>query len=294
MPPSLTDRSVLVDGVRLAYHEQGEGEPVVLVHGTPSHSVIWRNVAPQVAGGGYRAICYDLLGYGRSERPLERDTSVTAQAVLLEKLLARLGVAEVNLVGHDIGGAIVQAFAVSHPERVRRLMLIDTVSYDSWPSGSWRRIIAEHGDHAARMPTAEFEAMLTAQLRMTVADETAMDGDVLEAYLRPHRSALGRASFFEHQVRHYDSRHTRVLTPRLSRLTMPVRILWGEEDRWQPLSYAYRLAEAVPGTTGPAVVPRAGHFLPEEAPDVVVEQALDLLAAPPGPAGKVSSPETAD
>ncbi|WP_301126385.1 alpha/beta fold hydrolase [Streptomyces cacaoi] len=269
---------LIVDGVRLSYRDRGAGEPVVFLHGTPSHSYEWRNVVPHIEEAGHRAITYDLLGYGRSERPVDRDTSVAAQTDLLGGLLDALGIEQTAIVAHDIGGAVGQRFAVAHPERVRRLMIIDTVSYDSWPSATWRKIIEEQLEDHMQLPQEAFDALLARQLRMTVADGAAtMAGDVLDAYLAPHRSALGRVSFFEHQVRHYDSRYTEEITGQLASLAMPVRILWGERDQWQPLTYAQQLAEDIPGARL-TVVPGAGHFVMEDAPERVTEEVLDFLA----------------
>ncbi|MFC9951215.1 alpha/beta fold hydrolase [Streptomyces prasinus] len=274
----LTD-SLVVDGVRLAHRDRGRGEPVIFIHGTPSHSYEWRDVVPHIEAAGFRTVTYDLLGYGRSERPVDRDTSVAAQTDLLGHLLDALCIDRAAIVAHDIGGAIGQRFAVAHPERVRRLMLIDSVSYDSWPSPTWRRIIDEELDDLPGMSQDTFDALLTRQLGMTVADASHMTGDVLQAYLAPHRSAPGRVSFFEHQVRHYDSKYTEEIGDALRRLTMPVRILWGEEDRWQPLHYAERLRDDIPGAEL-VVVPGAGHFLMEDAPGRVVREIRDFLTAP--------------
>ncbi|BBX49351.1 alpha/beta hydrolase [Mycolicibacterium poriferae] len=275
---SLTDNDIIVDGVRLAYRDRGDGPPVVFLHGTPSYSYEWRDVVPHVEAAGYRTLTYDLLGYGASERPLDRDTSVTAQAALLVELLDELDLARVNLVAHDIGGAIGQRLAIDWPERVHRLLLIDTVSYDSWPSATWRQIIRDNLDDHAAMSAAEFERMLTRQLQMTVSDANRMRGEVLEAYLDPHRSPLGRASFFDHQVRHYDSAHTESLTARLGDLDLPVRILWGGRDQWQPVSYAERLTADIPGAEL-VVLPEAGHFVMEDDAAAVTREVLDFLAA---------------
>ncbi|MDD7920082.1 alpha/beta fold hydrolase [Actinomycetospora callitridis] len=269
------DRNLLVDGVRLAYRDRGEGEPVVFVHGTPSWSHEWRHVVPAVEAAGHRVVTYDLLGYGDSERPLDRDTSVAAQTDLLLGLLDELGLERPSLITHDIGGAIGQRIAVLHPQRARRLMLIDTVSYDSWPSETWREIIRTRLESYAAMSAADFEEMLTRQLRMTVAG--TMGDDDLRAYLAPHRTPLGRTSFFEHQVRHYDSRYTEELTDRLGDIAMPVRIVWGARDRWQPVGYAERLAADIPGA-GLVVVPDAGHFVMEDEPERVTREVLDFLA----------------
>ncbi len=274
---------ILVDGARLAYGDHGSGEPVVLLHGTPSHSVIWRDVVPRLTAAGYRVISYDLLGYGRSERPVERDTSITAQTDLLEHLLAALGVTGVTLVGHDLGGGIAQILATRDPHRVRRLMLVDTVSFDSWPSATWQRIIADHLGNPGAMAADEFETLLSGQLAMTVNNQ-GMSEAALDAYLAPYRSTVGRVSFFEHQVRHYDPVHTQRVVPYLGRLTMPVRILWGGADSWQPASYADRLHAAIPGAAEPVVVAGVGHFLPEETPDTVAAEILRMMTAPAGPA----------
>ncbi|MDA3625342.1 alpha/beta hydrolase [Saccharopolyspora sp. WRP15-2] len=274
----LTDNTV-VDGVRLALrHTRGRtGETLVFLHGTPSHSHIWRNVFPEFEAAGHEVLLYDLLGYGASERPVDRDTSVAAQADLLGKLLAQLEIHRCTLIAHDIGGAIAQLFTTAHPDRVERLALIDSVSYDSWPSRTWQRIIHDHLDDHAAMPQQDFEALLTRQLAMTVADPDRMTGETLEAYLSPHRTRIGRASFFEHQVRHYDSTPTLEVAPRLRTLPTPTRIIWGEQDRWQPLPYAHRLAEDIPNATL-ATIPGAGHFPMEDDPARIVEELRILLA----------------
>ncbi|GAB3264949.1 hypothetical protein GCM10027562_29670 [Arthrobacter pigmenti] len=187
---------------------------------------------------------------------------------------------KVSIISHDIGGAIGQRFAVAHPERVRRLMIIDTVSYDSWPSSTWRKIIDEELDDYTRLSQDAFNTLLTEQLKMTVGNESAMADGVLNAYLAPHQSALGRVSFFEHQVRHYDSKYTEEISDKLGTLPMPVGILWGEHDQWQPLRYAERLADAIPDASL-VVVPGAGHFVMEDAPERVAYEIDNFLKKEP-------------
>ena len=123
---TVVDRDVVVDGARIAYRNGGgDGRPVVLVHGTPSHSYIWREVIPPLESAGYRVLCFDLLGYGRSERPLDRDTSVAAQARILERMLDFWGLEQADIVGHDIGGATAMILAVHKPERLGKLLLVE-------------------------------------------------------------------------------------------------------------------------------------------------------------------------
>ena len=275
--PTILDRHVVVDGERVAYTDQGDGPPVVLIHGTPSHSYIWRNVLPTVRDAGFRVLAFDLLGFGLSEKPaFERNTSVAAQANLLARLLDEWGLDSAHLVGHDLGGAVSMICAVRHPERVRSLLLADTVSYDSWPSETWQAIIEHHMVDYQAMPLADFREMMARQLRMTVFHKERMRGETLEAYLAPVLSDLGKVAFFAHQVRHYDSRYTEEIEADLRQLALPVRVLWGERDEWQPLAYGERLRDEI-ADASLVTIPDAGHFVMEDAPQRVREEIVAFL-----------------
>ncbi|MEH6380312.1 MAG: alpha/beta fold hydrolase, partial [Dietzia cercidiphylli] len=110
----VVDRHALVEGHRIAHGVDGAGEPVVLVHGTPSSSYIWRDVVPRLVEAGYRTHVFDLLGYGLSERPWDTgvDTSITGNVSVLEGMLDEWGLDTFHLVAHDIGGGIAQRFGV--------------------------------------------------------------------------------------------------------------------------------------------------------------------------------------
>ncbi|WP_119459869.1 alpha/beta fold hydrolase [Rhodospirillaceae bacterium SYSU D60014] len=275
----LTER-VIIDGHRIAAGrhpaEGGAKADLVLLHGTPSHSFIWREIAPRLVASGFNLYLYDLLGFGRSERPVGADTSVAAQGPILSAMLRHWGLDRPHIIAHDIGGAIGLRHAILEPDPLASLTVIDICSYDSWPSETWKSIIASHMDSYASMPAAAFRDLLTRQLRMTVHDESRMEGEVLEAYLAPISGPVGRLSFFHHQVRHYDSRYTEEISHRLAEIACPVQIIWGAEDRWQPLHWAKRLAKDIPGARLD-IVPEAGHFLMEDAPDAVVEHLVTFL-----------------
>ena len=143
MTDLLNDQAI-IRGHRIACGAHGTGDPIVLIHGTPSHSFIWRNVVPKLTEAGYRVHLFDLLGFGASERPRDPavDTSVAAQDSVLTGLMRHWRLDSAHIVSHDIGGAVGLRFGVFHPEMTRTLTVIDTVSYESWPSVTWRGIIA--------------------------------------------------------------------------------------------------------------------------------------------------------
>jgi pimeloyl-ACP methyl ester carboxylesterase len=270
---ALLNEVALINGRRIATGRHGEGLPVLLLHGTPAHSIIWRNVVPRLTAAGMQVHLFDLLGFGASERPLAADTSVAAQSRLVGALLDHWGLADVHLVGHDIGGTSALLFALDQPHRLRSLTVADLPSYDSWPSPTWRGIHQRFAEHA-RMPPDEHRALMIRQMAMAVFDKHLMQGPLLEDYLAPISGVIGQPAFYQHQVAHYDARYTRDFAERLPHLALPVQILWGAEDEWQPLEYAHRLQRDIPGAVL-HLVENAGHFLMEDAP----EQVSDHLRA---------------
>ncbi|MCS7050534.1 MAG: alpha/beta fold hydrolase, partial [Thermomicrobium sp.] len=127
---------VFVEGRRWFVREVGEGAPVVFLHGIPTSSFLWRNVLP-VVGRGRRAVAPDLLGFGRSDKPVRGAGTVTELVQHLARLLDRLGIQECALVGHDLGGLIAAAFLDRWPERVTHLVLSNTsFRPERWRAGT--------------------------------------------------------------------------------------------------------------------------------------------------------------
>ena len=114
----------------IAYVDEGDGRVVVLLHGFPTSSHLWRREIPLLASR-MRVIAPDLLGYGQSEHPRGADLSMRAQAVAVRQLLQGLDVSEVAVVGHDLGGVVAQLLALEGG--VRTLVLLDSACFDVWP-----------------------------------------------------------------------------------------------------------------------------------------------------------------
>lgn len=275
MNNDLLNQPVIIGGRRIAAGCHGEGIPVVLLHGTPAHSIIWRNVVPTLVDAGLKVHVFDWLGFGASEFPRNQDTSVAAQRVLLEQLLNHWGLERTHMIAHDIGGAVALRLAIEAPQRLLSLTIADIVSYDSWPSPSWRTIREHYSEHAV-MDAEEHRKLMIRQLRMAVFNKAIMQGELLEAYLAPITGLIGQQAFFKNQVAHYDSRYTDDFAQRLPQLNLPVQILWGEQDEWQPSSYAHRLHNDIPGSTL-QLIDNAGHFLMEDQPQVFAEKASAFI-----------------
>ena len=275
----LVNNHVLINDTRIAHGIHGEGPPVVLLHGTPSSSYIWRNIVPALVGAGHRVHVYDLLGYGLSERPWdpEIDTSVTGQVPILEGLLDHWGLEDAHIIAHDIGGAVAQRFSIFMQPRVRSLTLIDVVSFDSWPSKRTHQQMQAGLDALIKAPDANHRTHFRDWLLSTVQHKERLSETSLETFLEFISNPIGQSSLFQHQVRHYDPKHTDELTPRLAELgKIPVQLIWGADDEWQVVRWARKLHEAIPGSEL-HVLEDCGHFAMEDQPEKISGLLVDFL-----------------
>lgn len=124
-------RYATVRGYSIHYVEDGQGKPILFIHGNPTSSYLWRNVLPGVArDGGRRAVALDLLGFGKSEKPATAGYSLRLHAQVVEDFIGTLGLKDIVLVADDWGGPLSAYYAVHHPENVEGMVLMETFL---WP-----------------------------------------------------------------------------------------------------------------------------------------------------------------
>lgn len=265
-----------LSGARIYYYaagSRGAGEPVVFLHGFPTSGHLWSGVVPLMPPG-HRIVVIDLLGYGRSDRPLDRAVDVAGHANRAVELLDELRIARACIVGHGIGGGIAQALAVRCADRVSRLCLIDSVAFNEWPTFVAR--LARAAMPVARfLPPAVFSAFLRRDLARGYSNASRAAHSI-DLYLRPFTGAEGRNALVAH-LRALTSAETAGLSDRLGTVKVPTAVVWGQHDRAVPVSVGRRLQAAIPGATLD-VIPEACHFVPEEAPRRVADVITGLLA----------------
>ena len=248
----------------VAYDVFGDGPPVVLVHGTPSWSYLWRSVASGLAGR-FTVHVSDLVGYGTSEKREGQDVSIGAQTRILSELLDLWDLREPCIVGHDFGGAIVLRLMLLEGRSFRRVALCDAVAIAPWIT-PFSRHVQRHLEAFQTVPEHIHRQMLAAHLRTAIARD--MTDAELEPYLRPWSGPVGQAAYYR-QVAQFDERYTREIEPRYGEIGAPTLVLWGERDGWLAPEFGRRLADAIP-VARLTVIPDAGHFLPEDQPAAVV------------------------
>jgi 2-hydroxymuconate-semialdehyde hydrolase len=268
VPPFAPIQRAAVDGLDIAYRRAGAGQPVLLLHGIPTSSRLWDAVGAELAAD-HDVVAPDLVGFGESAKPDDRDVSMAAQARLVPALLDALGLDRVLLVGHDIGGAVAQWVAVDAPERVAGLVLIDSVSFDSWPILRMRALRILAPPFARRWPGPWFR-WFERSMRRYVPDAAGREG--LAASLAAWSADSAGAEAFMRNARAMDPRITEEVALRLGEVAVPAHLVWGEGDPFQKVKWAPRLRAAIPGAT--LTVLDGGHFLPWELPSEVTREIL--------------------
>ena len=266
------DQRITVSGGEVAAGVFGEGPPVVLVHGTPAWSYLWRGVVPLLARE-HTVYVWDLLGFGDSRLAPDAEPSIARQARTLAELAEHWGLDTPSLVGHDIGGGILTRAHLVEQVPVRRLVLLDAAVLGPWNT-PFTEHQQRHADVYRTMPADIFGDLIAARFR--TATHRPMSPDVAAAYLAPWAGHAGQQRWID-QVSAVSFEDTREVMARLGEITAPTLVLWGDQDQWLDLTTADRLAAAIPGAVR-ETVPGAGHFAAEDNPRDVAEALLRFLA----------------
>jgi pimeloyl-ACP methyl ester carboxylesterase len=259
------------DAVRYGILGTNDKPPLVLVHGTPFSSIVWRRIAPHLTK--HRQVFYfDLLGYGRSEMRTDQDVSLAIQGRLFAALLEHWHLTRPDVVTHDFGGCTALRGHLLHGCEYRSLTLIDPVALAPWGS-PFVRHVREHQSAFAGLPPYIHAAIVPAYI--AGAAFRSLSAQALQLYVDPWLGESGQAAFYR-QIAQMEQRYTDEIESRYSEIRCPVMILWGEQDRWIPIARGRELASRIPGATLHCV-PNAGHLVQEDAPEAIVAALLGFL-----------------
>lgn len=268
------------DGLQLAHLDEGEGSPVLFLHGEPTWSFLWRKVIPPVREAGFRCLAPDLPGFGRSDKPIDPawytyDRHTASVAALLEELDLR----QATIVVHDWGGPIGLRLAVEHPDRVDRMVILDTGLFTGHQpmSDAWMAF----RDFVERTEDLPIGFLVRGACHTDPGDA------VIAAYEAPFPNSAAKAGARAFPL-------ILPLTPEapgaeagqraleaLRQDQRPKLILWADSDPVLPLKTGERFAQAL-GTRIDHVVADAGHFLQEDAGVEIGGLISDWLASAPG------------
>ncbi len=260
--------------VRWARLGPAGGEPVVLLHGTPWSSFVWRGVARALAADGrYEVYVWDMPGYGRSQKHTGQDVSLAAQGRVFTELLAHWGLERPAVLAHDYGGAVALRAHLLHGARYRRLALVDVVALAPWGSPFFR-LVGEHAQVFEQLPPHLHRALVREYIAS--ASSPGLHPSTLDALVEPWLGEEGQAAFYR-QIAQADQRFTDEIEPHYGSLDLPVLICWGRDDTWVPVDRAHRLAAAIPGARL-RLLDGAGHLAQEDAPSELTAALTGFLA----------------
>jgi haloalkane dehalogenase len=251
------------DGLRLHYLDEGSGPPVLLLHGEPTWSYLYRTIVPELTPT-CRAVAPDYLGFGRSDKPLRvEDYTYDLHVASVERLVVELDLRGLTVVVQDWGGPIGLRVAVEHPDRVDRLVLMNTrVGAGRAPSEEWLRF---------RAFVRRLGRELVPGRLVRLSCVRPLSEEVEEAYSAPWpvpESKAGVLAFpelvpTEHD--HPNAEPLRRVEAALGRWEKPALVLFSDSDPIFSTRDAERMAELIPGAGEPEIVANAGHFLQEDA-----------------------------
>lgn len=264
-----------VQDLRLAHLDEGEGAPVLFMHGEPTWSYLWRKVIPPVRDAGFRCIAPDLVGFGRSDKPTDigfysYDRHVELAATLLEDL----DIQGATIVVHDWGGPIGLRLAVEQRERIERLVILDTGLFTGHQkmSDAW---IAFH-DFVERTEDLPVGMLVRGACKTDPGDA------VIAAYDAPYPNAASKAGARAFPLMIPQAPDApgaaagqRVLE-QLRDDRRPTLMLWADSDPVLPLATGERFAEAL-GQPAPRTIADASHFLQEDQGPLIGTLIADWL-----------------
>ena len=266
-------RDVTVDGVRLSVVDEGEGAPVLFVHGNPTWSFLWRNVMGPARAAGVRVVAPDHAGFGASDKPTHGDYySLERHVANLRAIVRDLDLRDVTLVLHDWGGPIGMGLAVEEPDRIARIVVANTVAFaptEKRALTKWHAWLSTPWGYRAGV---WLNVVQRSAMKLGVVKP--LPPDVMRAYRWPMRSRGGRvaAARFVQMVPDGPDHPSAVVLRRYvaayPKLTgKPMLVLWADKDRVMRARFAERWLDDFPDAVVKHVAPDAGHYWQEDAPE---------------------------
>src|ERR1700674_4952938 len=265
---------VEIEGMRIHYRDEGAGQPLVLLHGFGSSLYTWDGWVRHLAGTR-RLIRLDLPGFGLTGPAPDGDYRAERYVRVVAALLDSLGVERSDIAGNSMGGRTALTFALEHPERVRKLILVDAGGFALMPPPPLFRLAQTPilGPFLILHVTPRF--VVRRNLDGVYGDPSRLTNAVVDRYWTLARRAGNRGAMLARITGPPDPN----LADRLGELKLPVLIQWGELDRWIPLSDARGFQRGIAGAEL-RVYPGAGHVPMEELPEASARDA-DAFLGPP-------------
>src|SRR3989442_13600655 len=245
-PLARTKRRIRTFGGDVAYLRQGQGPALLLLHGIPSSSYLWRDVIDPLSAT-FDGLAPDLLGYGDSDKRLDAELSIAAQARYMVAVMESLGVHQVAVVGHDIGGGLPQVVAGDETQRGARLILVDSVVDNNWPLPHIARLKEPAWDQI--MVNIDLRKGLRKGLEAGIVTEGRVKDELVEELTRPFQDLGGRRAHLR-AAPALNNRDRITRSKHIEEIQTPTLVIWGANDKFLDPELAETLKHKLRDPTG--------------------------------------------
>ncbi|MGX5186739.1 alpha/beta fold hydrolase [Streptomyces avermitilis] len=246
-------------------------DPVVLLHGTPFSSYVWRDIARALARD-HQVFVWDMPGYGASEKSAGQDVSLAAQSKVFTELLEHWGLAEPTVIAHDFGGCVSLRAYLLHGARYRALALVDPVALAPWGSPFFQ-LVGDNAEVFEQLPPTLHHALVREYV--SSASSPGLHPAVLDHLVQPWLGSVGQAAFYR-QIAQADQRYTDEIQDRYAEIAVPALVCWGQDDTWIPAEKGQELVARIPGARLEPIA-GAGHLVQEDTPAELTAALITFL-----------------
>jgi len=260
--------------IRIHYRYAGDSNPVLLLHGWPTSSYLWRKVIKHLSKAHY-IIAPDLAGFGLSDKPTNISYTVEYHSTVLTEFINKLGIGKFDLVVHDLGGSIGLSWALQNQERVRRIIVLNTILYPV-SIGVKLFIIAAR--------TKGIRSLLSSHLgiakimKFGIMNKKALTDEDIKIYQAPFTTKEEKRVLLK-TITDINPNVLGEIAKKLPDLDIPIRIIYGEKDQLldatRQMAYLKEKRQDIDITA----IPNCGHFLQEDQPERLSKLLSEFLGA---------------
>jgi pimeloyl-ACP methyl ester carboxylesterase len=265
---------------RIGHYLYGEGDPIIMVHGFPSSSFMWNPLMGHLINDGFKCGGLDLMGLGDTLNPMDMDFGIEGQAVHVFQYHRHFFKSQKTiLIGHELGAAVALTLALQKPGMVKGLILTGGAFLNNWPTSLMAPLKT-----ASRIPFA-YNALIKSgfglkllrhNLEKSFYSKTETNNLYIDDFLRPISNSTSAQARLQKLLTDLNPRFTNTFAKYLYRISIPVLVLWGENDSILPVKDGHKLSAAIKGATFKAIS-NCGHFAPIEQPEQVAELITNFI-----------------
>ena len=262
---------------QLHYVDEGEGEVLLMLHGNPTWSFFYRNLAKYFSTKNYRVVIPDHMGCGLSSRPQDYEYTLQTHIDNLAELVAKLNLSQITLIVHDWGGAIGMGLATRYPHLIKKMVIMNTAAF--------RSIEIPLRINILRNPLGEWFIRSFngfAGPATIMAPQKKLSPLIKKGFVLPYhdfKSRIATAKFVQDipmNNAHPTYKTLQNIEEKLKTLKVPVLLLWGEKDFCFTMSFQKKWLEFFPNARS-VTYPKAGHYLLEDETNAVINEIESFL-----------------